>query len=148
VNAFTQALNIGHLSHFRIAQRKEKFTWGVTANMMYRRSSLGNLRFSNQFPKNGGGEDIDLPLRVCLRHKREFRCIKEAKVVHPWWNDGRAHYDRFFRYGLGSGYLLFFHRDRTHYDFANPAESMALLTLFSPLLIPLLGWNVWLAFIV
>ena len=147
VNAFTEALDIGHLSHFRIAQRKEKFTWGVTANMLYRRSSLGDLRFSTLFPKSGGGEDIDLPLRVCLQHNREFRCIKEAKVTHPWWNNGKVHYERFIRYGLGSGYLLFFHRDRTHYDFANPVESLILLILFSPALIPALGWTIWLLFL-
>jgi len=147
VNAFTEALDIGHLSHFRIAQRKEKFTWGVTANMLYKRSSLEDLRFSTLFPKSGGGEDIDLPLRVCLKHHREFRCIKAAKVTHPWWNYGKAHYDRFLRYGLGSGYLLFFHRERTFYDFANPVESLLLLTLFSPILIPAMGWPVWLLFV-
>ena len=148
VNAYTTGLEIGHLSHFRIAQRKEKFTWGVTANMLYRRSSLGELRFSTLFPKSGGGEDIDLPLRVCLQHNREFRCIEEAKVTHPWWNQGKTDYERFVRYGMGSGYLLFFHRHRTHFDFANPVESLILLTLFSPMLIPAFGWTTWLLYTV
>src|SRR5690606_30000255 len=83
-NEFTRALEAADLtSIFKIAENKDYFTWGVTANMMYRRSAMQELRFSHIFPKSGGGEDIDLPLRICIRQNKEFKCLKVAKVTHP-----------------------------------------------------------------
>src|SRR5690606_15954439 len=84
-NEFTTALQVGELTFFKIAEIKDYFPWGVAANMMDSRSSMQELRFSQIFPKNGGGEDVDLPLRICKRHKKQFKCIKEARVLHPWW---------------------------------------------------------------
>jgi len=144
-NAFTSALQIAHLTHFKIAMIKDRFTWGVTANMMYRRSAMGGLRFSSLFPKSGGGEDVDLPLRICLQHQKEFQCLKEATVIHPWWNDSTPHYDRFVRYGIGTAYLLFLHKKLTWYDFPNAVESLGLLFIFTPLFIFFLGWESWIS---
>src|SRR5690606_32813836 len=131
-NKFTLALQIAHLTHFKIAKIKDRFTWGVTANMMYRRSSMQELRFSSIFPKSGGGEDVDLPLRICLRHQKEFKSLKEAIVVHPWWNNSNHHYDRLVRYGAATAYLLFLHTKLTQYDFPNTLESIIILIISTP----------------
>lgn len=143
INEFTQALQLDHLTHFKIAETRDRFTWGVTANMMYRRSSMHELRFSHIFPKSGGGEDVDLPFRICLRNNKEFKCIKEARVVHPWWNNGKPHYDRFIRYGTGTAYLLFAHKKSSSYDFPNVIESLFILIISAPLFIFFWGWSNW-----
>lgn len=131
-NHFTSALQAGELTFFKIAASKDYFPWGVTANMMYNRSSMQELRFSQQFPKSGGGEDVDLPLRICQRHHQSFKCVKDARVVHPWWNDGKTHYDRFIRYGIGVGYLLPRHPPLTWRDFPNTMEAFILLFISFP----------------
>lgn len=143
VNDFTQALQIGHLTHFKIAKLRDRYTWGVTANMMYRRSSMLELRFSHIFPKSGGGEDVDLPLRICLRNNKEFKCLKDARVVHPWWNNAQPHYDRFMRYGVGTAYLLSTHKKLSSYDFPNVIESLIMLIISTPLFVFCCGWLNW-----
>ncbi len=141
VNGFTRAIYETQLDIFKIAETHDLFTWGVTANMMYNRRYMGDLRFSSKFPKNGGGEDADLPLRICTRHQKLFKCLKEARVVHPWWNNGTVHVDRFIRYGIGKGYLMTFHPSLTWYNVPNLVELLILLLLVSPLLQHLLGWQ-------
>lgn len=145
-NPFTQALEAMYLTGiFKIAQKREFFSWGVTANMMYRRSRMGGLLFSPDFPKNGGGEDIDLPVRIVEKNKREFKCLAQARVVHPWWNHSQPHYKRFIRYGEGNGYLIEKHPKETWVDFANPSESILLVLLLTPVLLLQGEWKILLS---
>lgn len=141
VNAFTQAVELsGPLTPFKIAKTKEEFSWGVTANMLFKRSSLGEARFSEDFPKNGGGEDVDLAARISLKYQKKFRCLPDAKVTHPWWNAGNVQYERFFRYGIGTAYLLPRFKDYVWYGFPNPVESFLALVVVYPLLGYVVGW--------
>lgn len=148
-NDFTKAVEtIGLTAIFKIASITEEFMWGVTANMMYNRAALQEMRFSEVFPKNGGGEDVDLPVRICMRHHARFRCLKQAVVTHPWWNNGKVHYDRFVRYGVGTAYVLPKFREYTWYGFPNPVESLLLVLISSPVIIYLLNWQKWLLILV
>lgn len=145
MSKFTQALDSAYLTGiFKIAKTKDRFSWGVTANMMYNRSSMQELRFSQLFPKNGGGEDVDLPMRICMRHNKEFKCLKEAIVIHPWWNKGKPHYERFIRYGIGNAYLLTLYKKLSWYDFPNTVESLLILIVSTPLFIVFGHWSIWL----
>ena len=145
MSAFTRALTAAGLTTiFTIAERKEEFMWGVTANMMYNRAAMQELRFSSIFPKNGGGEDIDLPAQICLRNNARFICVKEARVTHPWWNDGQPHYKRFERYGEGMALLLPRFKQFTWYAFPNPIEGALLVLLSAPLFFIFLSWQKWL----
>jgi glycosyltransferase involved in cell wall biosynthesis len=149
MNTFTRALTAAGLTTiFTIANRKDAFMWGVTANMMYNRAAMQELRFSSIFPKNGGGEDIDLPAQICLRNNARFLCIKEARVTHPWWNDGQPHYKRFERYGEGMALLLPRFKQFTWYAFPNPIEGMLLALLSAPLFFMYLSWQKWLILLV
>jgi len=143
INDFTRAIQAGELTFFKIAEVEDYFKWGVTANMMYRRSSMQELRFSHIFPKNGGGEDVNLPLLISQRHKKEFKCVKEARVVHPWWNNGKAHFDRFQRYGIGVGYLMPLHKELIWRDFPNTIESFIILIITIPFFIFFGYWSIW-----
>lgn len=148
MNTFTRALMAAGLTTiFTIANRKEEFMWGVTANMMYNRAAMQELRFSSVFPKSGGGEDVDLPAQICLRNNARFICIKEARVTHPWWNDGQPHYKRFERYGIGTALLLPRFKKFTWYAFPNPVEGMVLALLCAPLFFMFLSWQKWLIFL-
>ena len=58
--SFTKAIKAsGSMDIFSIAERKQSFAWGATANTMVRRNAIGNIRFSQLYPKAGGGEDVD-----------------------------------------------------------------------------------------
>lgn len=46
---------------FSIADKLQRPYWGVTANLVIKRSK--GLRFLDCFPKTGGGEDVDLCIR-------------------------------------------------------------------------------------
>ena len=66
--------------------------WGITANLLIRRYN-DNVLFNPNFPKSGGGEDID----YCLKKKeffiknvengKLFKGVPNVKVTHPWWNN-------------------------------------------------------------
>lgn len=142
INAFTQAVELsGPLTPFKIATKTDAFPWGVTANMLFNRRLLGAARFSADFPKNGGGEDVDLAARLSLKYQQPFRCLPEAKVTHPWWNAGKAQYVRFFRYGIGTAYLLPRFRNYVWYGFPNPVETLLAGVVWLPLLGLTIGWG-------
>src|SRR5690606_22229403 len=85
----------------------------------------------------------DFPLRISHRHNKEFKCVKEAKVTHPWWNNGKPHFDRFMRYGIGIGHLMPLHKNLVWRDFPNTIESLIILIISTPLFVFLWGWSNW-----
>lgn len=128
---FSKAISIsGSMDIFTVAERKPSFVWGATANFMIRRSALHGERFSLVYPKSGGGEDIDLFLRI--REKNQFRNYKslpEARVYHPWWNDGNPDFKKPFRYGRGNSWLGELNPRYTYRDFLNTPEILFLSVL-------------------
>ncbi|WP_436487709.1 glycosyltransferase [Chitinophaga sp. ARDCPP14] len=125
---FAMALIVnGNVNIFSVAANKPSFTWGATANIMVKRSAVGDVRFSTDYPKAGGGEDVDFFLHVRdNNNKRNFRSLPEAAVTHPWWDDGRANYKRPYRYGLGNSRLGKKNPPYTYRNLPNTPETILL----------------------
>ena len=126
-NRFTQAvMDSDILTFFPLAETRPSMWWGVTANMMINRKAMGDIRFDKRFPKAGGGEDIDLCLRICKRTDKEFLTAPEAMVSHGWWNRGKFGLKRFGRWAYGDSRLTVLHPELRYYNFPNVAEGMLL----------------------
>ena len=78
--------------------------WGVTANLLIRRSSV---RFSSLYPKTGGGEDIAFCLDTLASGVTTGAIVAAPALCasHPWWDDGRFTSLRFWRWACGDGIL-------------------------------------------
>ena len=120
----------GAMDIFSIASKKDYFAWGATANIMIRRSALGNLTFSTVYPKSGGGEDVDFFLRLRKQNDyRDFKTLPAAVVYHPWWNNEKPDYKKPFRYGIGNSWLGQLNPEHTYRDFLNTPETVLLLII-------------------
>lgn len=136
---FARALMVnGNVNIFSVTANKPSFTWGATANIMVKRSAVGDVRFSTDYPKAGGGEDVDFFLHVRDRNNEQnFRSLPEAAVTHPWWDDGRANYKRPYRYGIGNSRLGKYNPNYTYRNLPNTPETVlfcgitALVLLFT-----------------
>lgn len=135
-NAFTKAvIASASMDIFGIAAKKSETAWGATANLLCRRSAIGTIRFSELYPKMGGGEDVDFCFRIREQNGlQNFICLPEARVVHPWWDHGAASWKRSFRYGQGNSLLPAQHPDYGFYDFLTTPEMLLLGALLLPLL--------------
>jgi GT2 family glycosyltransferase len=126
INSFTAAVNIsGLMDVFYIARKHTSFAWGATANMMLRRAAMQNERFSNAYPKSGGGEDVEFFIRIRQNNNfKNYLCLPQAQVTHPWWNNGKTDFKRFFRYGKGNSHLAERNPAYSSYDFLNTSETL------------------------
>ena len=138
-NIFTTAVHLADVTYFwDIARKKpedEDLPWGVTANLIARRNGDG-VEFDLVFPKTGGGEDIDF-----CRKKRDwtiarngggdggFRAAPAVAVTHPWWNNGRPSFWRFYGWGRGDGALVKLYPEFRYCDFA-PSSGETLFLCF------------------
>ena len=147
-NIFTTAIHLADVTYFWDIARKrpndKDLPWGVTANLIVRRSP-DDIEFDLLFPKTGGGEDIDF-----CRKKRDWMVARSGKgcfhaaeaviVTHPWWNNGRFSLRRFYGWGEGDGALIKLYPQFRYWDFA-PSSSetllFCLLAFFFALLAPL-----------
>jgi GT2 family glycosyltransferase len=110
INTFTQAVRASDiLTFWDLAENTTHLAWGITANLMVKRAAVGDIRFSNTFPKKGGGEDVDYCLRIVDRSKDWFVSVPTATTVHPWWNNGSHQYLRFARWAYGDSSLPMLH---------------------------------------
>lgn len=133
---FTKAvIASGSMDIFGIAERKNDFAWGATANIMFNRASIGNLRFSTEYPRTGGGEDVDFCYRVRdLNGGKNYKCLPKAAVVHPWWGNEGIIWTRPFFYGHGNSYLPSHIPAYSYYDFLNTPETLLISLLLLPIL--------------
>lgn len=112
--------------------------WGVTANLCTRRmpgekGGRGGVWFGEQFPRTGGGEDIDF----CLRLREQVRCAlpgsvglvaaPAARVVHPWWDGGAPSVSHFAGWAAGDGMLTELFPEHTYWNWPNLAETLGAL---------------------
>jgi glycosyltransferase involved in cell wall biosynthesis len=127
VTDFSKAILIsGSMDIFSIAARRPSFVWGATANFLIRRSAIGDERFSLLFPKSGGGEDVDFFLRIREKNGyRNYKSLPEAKVYHPWWNEGRPDFKKPYRYGVGNSLLGELNPGYAYMDLLNTIETLA-----------------------
>jgi glycosyltransferase involved in cell wall biosynthesis len=138
VNSFTSGVWMSDmLTFFDMAAHRPSLEWGVTANLCVRRAYVSGTPFRSVFPKGGGGEDIDLCLRMRAKAGRAFRAVPTAVVHHPWWNNGARSYSRFFRWAYGDSQLPALHPRLRYLDFPTLPE----LWLVILLLMPLLKWE-------
>ena len=90
-----------------IADKMDDIAWGVTANVMLRRTAA---RFDLAFIKTGGGEDISFCIDTVALTDKLLRPAPEAHALHPWWSDCKTTGDinpvRFLRWTQGDGLLF------------------------------------------
>jgi len=96
-NAWTEMLRTCNIMFFYgIASHAIYPAWGVTANLMVRGSRFNpTIQFKSQYPKTGGGEDIDFVFQFKQWYHRQDRVVvgvPGAKAMHPWWNNGNTCY--------------------------------------------------------
>lgn len=150
-NRFTRGiLASGMLTFFLLPRWRQHMLWGTTSNIMVRRDAVGNIRFSKEFPPQGGGEDIDFCLKITARAKRPFRTAPGATVRHPWWGNGRRSYARFFRWAVGDSRLARLHPQYAYRDVPCMTEALVfgnivLGVLAVTGLVPLATLGVWAA---
>lgn len=120
----------GSISIFNAARNNESYPWGATANIMIKRSAVGDVRFSSAYPKKGGGEEVDFFLRVRqLNGFKNYKCLPAAQVEHPWWKNGQTDYARFYRLGIGNSHLAKRNPQYKWYDFLNTSEMLLITVL-------------------
>ncbi|KZT20645.1 glycosyltransferase family 2 protein [Neolentinus lepideus HHB14362 ss-1] len=131
---FTAAVHLAGVTYFWDIATKmnEDMPWGVTANLIARRNIKDGVEYDLQFPKTGGGEDIDF-----CRKKRNFslanggegfRAGPKVVVTHPWWNNGARSYWRFYMWSKGDGGLVKLYPEYTYLDVAPNSAEMLLLS--------------------
>ena len=138
VNSFTKGICAsGILTFFEIPDARKWATWGTTSNLLIPRKNIGNIRFSDIFPKHGGGEDVDFCLRILEKNKKWYKIVHSATVQHNWWGNARRSYKRFFRWSFGDSSLPDIHKKYRYYDFPNMIEmliiGMPIFTILSSL---------------
>ena len=122
-NSFTQGVLASDiLTFWHIPAGYQRLPWGITANLLIRRSAVSGIRFLVDFPKNGGGEDIDFCLRIVAAHGRLLSVVWSAKVRHGWWREGRRDYVRFMRWAYGDSVLSASFPRHRYLNFPNPTE--------------------------
>lgn len=132
---FTTAAHLAGVTYFwDIAEKMPTDTdmpWGVTANLIARRIDDG-VEYSLQFPKTGGGEDIDF-----CRRKRDLWFPKKGQgfhpapaviVTHPWWDGGRRSYRRFYMWSKGDGGLIKLYPQLSYIDNAPNSAELLLIS--------------------
>jgi glycosyltransferase involved in cell wall biosynthesis len=128
---FATAVNInGSMSIFGIAKQQEYFAWGATANIMVNRRAMRGVRFSDAYPKTGGGEEVEFFFRVREANNfKDYKCIPGAAVTHPWWGGGKTDFMRFYRYGKGNSFLPQRNPKYRAHDFLNTPETLLIVAL-------------------
>ena len=116
----------------QIFPERTEIPWGVTANLCSRRTAV---RFDESYPHTGGGEDIDYCLNTAeyLRGRQGFSGFVVAPTAiasHPWWDNGKPHCIRFYKWATGDGYLNDKFRDLTYRTSPNLVEAIILATAF------------------
>ena len=134
---FTNAVHLAGVTYFwdiatKMSQNESDMPWGVSANFIARRAQDG-VEFDLQFPKTGGGEDIDY-----CRKKRDFSIAHggegfypapDVVATHPWWNQGRRSYWRFYMWSKGDGGLIKLYPDLTYLDHTPNSAEMLLISI-------------------
>jgi nucleoside-diphosphate-sugar epimerase/glycosyltransferase involved in cell wall biosynthesis len=132
---FPTAVHLAGVTYFWDIANKisDDVPWGVTANLIARRDK-DDVYFNLQFPKTGGGEDIDFCRRkrqYSMEHGGEGFCAAPNVVVtHPWWYGGKRSYKRFYMWAIGDGALVKIFSEHTYIDHApNSAEQLLICTI-------------------
>jgi glycosyltransferase involved in cell wall biosynthesis len=132
---FTSAVDMSDLNYFYgIARDFKEVPWGVTANILVKRAN-SHVRFRKEFPRTGGGEDIDFALNVRAENAsnslKKLLPVPDAVVVHPWWDNGKRSYSHFYNWAVGDGQLVDFHPQYTYTNYPNVIEMSVFMLLLA-----------------
>ncbi|EFI26813.1 NAD-dependent epimerase/dehydratase [Coprinopsis cinerea okayama7 len=144
---FQAAVHLAGVTYFwDIATKiEDDVPWGVTANLIARRNIKDGIEYDLRYPKTGGGEDIDF-----CRLKREvsikrggsgFGAAPLVRVTHPYWNNGKRSYWRFYMWAYGDGMLVARFPELTYRDYAPNSAEYLLLAIALPFIVLPLGDN-------
>jgi len=133
---FKTAVHLAGVTYFwNIAEKmpdEADMPWGVTANLITRRVDDG-VEYGLQFPKTGGGEDIDFILRkreyFIARGGQGFHAAPAVLATHPWWNGGKRSYWRFYMWSKGDGHLIKMYPELTYSDDAPNSAELLLISI-------------------
>jgi len=132
VNSFSRGVSASDiLTFFDLAEHNDKMVWGPTSNLLVSRKAIDEHRFRPCFPKAGGGEDVDFSLEIVRTFGARFSTEPTAVVYHPWWNNAKRSYRRFFRWGSADCRLPNMHPQHRWRNFPNTVEMFAILLLVS-----------------
>ena len=124
-NSFTAGIRAsGMLGLFSVPKESTYRKWTPTANVIVKKSAIGDVRFNEVFAKNGAGEEIDFFLRIYKSTNKELRGIKNAEVYHNWWYNGKRIYSRFIRWNTGIALLPNIFPEYKYKTFPNIAETV------------------------
>lgn len=98
--------------------------WGVTANLLVKWQP--GMCFDVDFPKSGGGEDVDF----CIRLGGECVPVPAAKITHPWRASYMKMLRRLFEWAYGDVLLQKKHRRYAYMSFPNAPECIWATLLF------------------
>ncbi|MGN1417976.1 MAG: glycosyltransferase [Acutalibacteraceae bacterium] len=93
---------------FSTAKWADTLTWSPTANFSVKKEAFLSVGgFDETFPKNPGGEDVDVGLRL-TKAGYVLYSAKQALVYHSkaTWSPVKAMFRRVFHYGAGDFYLI------------------------------------------
>jgi hypothetical protein len=120
--AFPVAVHLSGVSFFwRAAREMPRVPWGVTANLLVRRTGL---RFDPAYAKTGGGEDIDFCLRL---PSWPLVSVPSARILHPWWGNGSRVYSHFYGWSFSDGRLHDAYPQLTYHAAPDAVELLHLL---------------------
>ena len=132
INSFTRGIEVSDmLTFFRGAYWMKNMPWGVTANLLLKRKVIGDNRFLRIFPKFGGGEDIELCLRILGDREHRLCPVPDARVLHDWWNNGKRSYTRFYRWARGDSLLPSIFEEYRYFNLPNVIELLTLAIVFA-----------------
>jgi len=150
---WSAGVKIMHLLHFWSKHIHENFyvRWGVTAQICLRQ---GKARFDEDFPKTGGGEDIDMCLSVqgnngdkpiCtilnsepMLHNISSEMMETAQrqCVHEWWDGGKVQSKRFYGWGYGDSLLIKKWKKHAYISFPNALECTVFIIIQAAVTFP------------
>ncbi len=129
------AVHMSYLTFmFEIAGNKlyKEPAWGVTASILFK--NFPGISFDTRYAKTGGGEDVDISLRLGKEHRCSLKSCPKAIVHHPFWKGGFFTLcEHFFCWAIGDGALFDRFPNHTYYSFPNYVESFFLLLVSSVL---------------
>lgn len=99
------------------------------------------VKFGEEFPKTGGGEDIALCLDTVATTGLPLRPAPRVRVIHPWWQRGNFSSWRFFRWTTGDSLLINRYPEHAYYAPPNVVELLGLVALL--LLAAAIAWLGW-----
>jgi len=125
VNSFTKGICAGDiLGGFSIGKYRKHSKCAPTANVLVKRSAIGDVRFLEIYDKKGACEEADFFLRIYGNTKQELQCLNNTPVYHDWWNRGKRSYERFVRINGGAAILMEKFPEYAFYTFPNIIECL------------------------